>query len=150
MNSGMREEHGFTILEALVSIVIVAIGLLAVAGMQTTAMTGNATARDSTVVLQLVEEMTDRVRVNAGITPQDYSGIDTTAPCPGADPVRGDCAQWAARLAATGLPGIRGQVAVSANDSPVARTRTVTVTVTWGAAVPRVVSLTTVMETWAS
>ena len=62
-------QKGFTLLEVLVAIVIVSIGLLAVAGMQTTAITANASAKDATVAIQLAEEMADRIRLNAGDTP---------------------------------------------------------------------------------
>jgi type IV pilus assembly protein PilV len=146
----MRNSRGFTIIEVLVSITIVTIGLLAAAAMQTTAITANGTARDGTIGIQLAEEMVDRIRINAGITPQDYNGIDTNGACGGADPVLGDCTQWAARLVASGLPAARGQVSVSAVDAPLARTRTVNVTVTWGNGTPRTVTFTTIVETWAS
>ena len=146
----MRDNRGFSIIEVLVSITIVSIGLLAAAAMQTTAITANGTARDGTIGIQLAEEMVDRIRINAGITPQDYNGIDTNGACGGADPALGDCTQWAARLAASGLPAARGLVTVSAVDAPLARTRTVNVTVNWGNATPRTVTFTTIIETWAS
>ena len=75
--------QGFTLLEVLVAIVIVSIGLLAVAGMQTTAISANASAKNGTIAIQLAEEMVDRIRVNAGDTPGIYNNIDTNNNCAG-------------------------------------------------------------------
>jgi len=83
---------GFTLIEVLVAIVIVSIGLLAVAGMQNTAIYGNASSRDATYAIQLAEEMVDRIRVNAGDTPEIYDNITTTI-CAGSDPALGFQAQ---------------------------------------------------------
>ncbi len=148
-------ESGFTLLEVLVAIVIVSIGLLAVAGMQTTAITGNASARDATIAIQLAEEMVDRIRVNAGDTPAVYHGLDTNGgtatTCTGLsnqiDPALGDCVQWRSRLQNSGLSGAQGTVTVT-NDSPISKTATITVTVTWGSITTRTVKFTTIMETW--
>lgn len=156
-------QKGFTLLEVLVAIVIVSIGLLAVAGMQTTAITGNASAKDATIAIQFAEEMVDRIRVNAGDTPEIYNCIDTNnsgvsavdaTPCatlgrPPSNPAQGDYDQWRTRLTdpSLGLSGAIGTVTVT-KDSPISKTATITVTVTWGSITPRSVTFTTIMETW--
>jgi len=150
-------QKGFTLLEVLVAIVIVSIGLLAVAGMQTTAITANASAKDATVAIQLAEEMADRIRLNAGDTPETYHGLDTNGgtatTCTGLtaqnDPALGDCIQWRSRLqdASLGLSNAIGTVTVT-KDSPISKTATITVTVTWGAITARTVKFITIMETW--
>ncbi|MBI5236391.1 MAG: type IV pilus modification protein PilV [Deltaproteobacteria bacterium] len=152
----MNNQKGFTLLEVLVAIGIVSVGLLAVASMQTTALQGNTSARDVTIAVQLAEEMLDRIRVNGGVTPVNYNGIDTNNNCATpvglTDPVLGDCTQWRARLLDTtglGLPGARGVVSVTA-DSPIAKTAAISVTITWGLLGTRTVTLSTVMETWAT
>lgn len=139
-------KEGFTLIEVLVAIVIITIGLLAVASMQTTAASGNTSSRNLTIAAQLTEEMIDRVRANAGDTPNIYNGLDTNA-CAGTDPVLGDCTQWRTRLQNSGLSGARGQVTVT-NNNPIVKTATITVTVTWGTGITRNVSFTTIMETW--
>lgn len=156
-----HNQKGFTLLEVLVSIVIVSIGLLAVAAMQTTAILGNASAMNRTLALGLAEEMADRIRVNAGDTPNIYNCINTNnsgttavnaTPCvtegrPASDPAKGDYDQWRSRLSTSGLPNAYGQVAV-AMDSPISKTATITVTVTWGIGATGSVTFTTIMETW--
>ena len=124
--------------------------ILAVAGMQTTAITANASAKDATIAIQMAEEMIDRIRVNAGDTPEIYTNIDTNNNCAGlTDPALGDCTQWRARLidASLGLSGARGTITVT-DDSPISKTATVTVTITWGAISTRSITYTTIMETW--
>lgn len=145
-------QKGFTLVEVLVAVGIVSIGLIAVASMQSTAIMGNSSARDATIAVQLAEEMVDRIRVNGGTTPVDYNGIDTNNACGGVDPVLGDCTQWRARLLDTtglGLPGARGVVTVTDN-SPIAKTAAISVTVTWGTIATRTVTFRTVMETWGT
>src|SRR3989338_9394595 len=140
---------GFTLIEVLVAIVIVSIGLLAVAGMQNTAIYGNASSRDATYAIQLAEEMVDRIRVNAGDTPGIYNNIDTNNNCAGlTDPALGDCTQWRARLidASLGLSGARGTITVT-DDSPISKAATITVTITWGSITTRSITFTTIMET---
>ena len=150
-------QKGFTLLEVLVAIVIVSIGLLAVAGMQTTAITANASARDATIAIQFAEEMADRIRLNAGDTPETYHGLDTNGgtatTCTGLtaqnDPALGDCIQWRSRLqnASLGLSGARGTVTVT-DDSPISKTANITVTITWGTISTRSITFRTIMETW--
>jgi type IV pilus assembly protein PilV len=142
--------QGFTLLEVLVAIVIVSIGLLAVAGMQTTTISANASAKNGTIAIQLAEEMVDRIRVNAGDTPGIYNNIDTNNNCAGlTDPALGDCTQWRARLidASLGLSGARGTITVT-DDSPISKAATITVTITWGSITTRSITFTTIMETW--
>ena len=150
-------QKGFTLLEVLVAIVIVSIGLLAVAGMQTTAITANASAKDATIAIQLAEEMADRIRVNAGDTPEIYHGLDTNGgtatTCTGLtaqnDPALGDCIQWRSRLqdASLGLSGAKGTITVT-DDSPISKAAIVTITITWGTISTRSITFRTIMETW--
>lgn len=146
----MLNNKGFTLLEVLVAIVIVSIGLLAVAGMQTTAISANASAKDATIAIQMAEEMVDRIRVNAGDTPEIYNNIDTNNNCAGlTDPALGDCTQWRARLidGSLGLSGARGTITVT-DDSPISKAATITVTITWGSISTRSITFRTIMETW--
>ena len=140
-------DKGFTLLEVLVSVVIVSIGLLGVAAMQTTAILGNTSAINRTRALGLAEEMVDRIRVNAGSTPNIYDAINTSGVCGGSEPALGDCTQWQTRLQASGLSNAFGTVAVT-TDSPITKSATITVTVTWGIGATGSVTFTTIMETW--
>jgi type IV pilus assembly protein PilV len=55
---------GFTLMEVLVTIVILSIGLLGIAGLQLNSLRGNQSALDSTVAVSLAVEMADRIRAN--------------------------------------------------------------------------------------
>lgn len=146
----MQRDNGFTLIEVLIAVVLVAIGLLAVAGLQTTAIRGNSFARQTTLATQLAEEMVERIRVNALTTPDRYDGIDTAGTCGGTDPALGDCQQWVAALAASGLPAVSGQVAVAAVDPTLPKASTISVTVSWGVVPVRTMTFTTIVETWLS
>ena len=146
-----RGEGGFTLLEVLVSIAIIAIGLITLAGMQTRAVTGNREAGDMTVAIQLAEEMAERIRVNGRSDPALYNGLDTSS-CAGLPaPASDDCARWKSRLEDSNLDlrDAVGTVTVT-DDSPISNTATVRVTVTWGGVVTRSVTFTTILETWRS
>ncbi|MDP2681567.1 MAG: type IV pilus modification protein PilV [Deltaproteobacteria bacterium] len=143
----MLNQKGFTLLEVLIAIVILSIGLLGVAAMQTTAILGNTSAMNRSRAIGLAEEMADRVRVNAGSTPNIYDAIDTSGVCGGSEPALGDCTQWQARLQASALPNAFGTVAVTM-DSPIPKAATITITVTWGIGATGSATITTIMETW--
>ncbi len=140
----MRNDKGFTLIEVLISVFLLSVGLLAVAAMQTTAMMGSSSSNNTTLSTQLAEEMVDRIRVNGGDTPGIYHNLDTDS-CT-INPA-GDCTQWRDRLQSSGLPGASGTVTV-VTDSPISRTATVTVTVTWGITGTRSTIVSTIIETW--
>lgn len=145
----LLNNRGFTLVEVLVSITILSVGMLGVASMQLTALTSNAKSRDDTIVVQLVEEMVERVRVNGANSPEVYHGINTANTCPTADPAKGDCDQWKQRMADTKLPGLTGTVSVVA-ESPIEKTATITVTVSWGTGTTKTLQFATIMETWGT
>lgn len=140
----MRNDKGFTLIEVLISVFLLSVGLLAVAAMQTTAMTGGTSSKNTTLSTQLAEEMVDRIRANGGVTPWVYHNLNTGS-CT-VNPV-GDCNLWRDRLQSSELPGAIGTVTV-VKDSPISWTATVTVTVTWGIAGTKSTTVTTIIETW--
>lgn len=144
-----KNAKGFTLIEVLISITILSVGMLGVASMQLTALSSNAKSRDDTVVVQLVEEMVERIRVNGGNNPGIYHGINTANTCTGSDPAKGDCTQWKQRMADTRLPGLTGTVSV-VTESPIEKTSTITVQVTWGAGTTKTLQFATIMETWGT
>jgi type IV pilus assembly protein PilV len=148
----LNDEKGFSLVEVLIAITLLAIGLLAVAGMQVTAISGNSFAQGGTAAIALAEEMVDRVRTNAGTTPETYNGIDTSSSVSAlqaalSGSAEADALSWKNRLEATTLRNPVGTVAVSVN-TPTNNVATITVTVSWGA--NRNVTLTTILETWGT
>lgn len=57
--------RGFTMIEVLITLVIVAIGLLGLAGLQMTSMNSQFEAYQRAQALYMLEEMSNRIRVNA-------------------------------------------------------------------------------------
>ena len=118
----IREEQGFTLIEAMLSSAILAVGLLALAAMTTLSFTRNSDGNEVTVATNLAAEFVERMQFNRRNLVNGYNGINLTSTNPVlciqnalTQPVaRGDCLQWQARLFASGLVGVQAQVAVAA------------------------------------
>jgi type IV pilus assembly protein PilV len=79
-----RFAAGFSIVEALVALVILSVGMLGIAGLYLESLRSNRTAGSRTVAVQLVNDMADRIRANrAGL--DQYILVDGTAPTGGAN-----------------------------------------------------------------
>ena len=132
-----QRQAGFSLLEVMISVVILSIGLLGLAAMQEIATSGNVGASGLTVATNLATEMIERVQYSKKQV-SFYNGIDvssSTNNCPsgGSVPlmVTGDCTQWRTRLLASKLPNIRGTVTVT-NVGPTAmQQRQVVVQLSW-------------------
>ena len=60
----MKRQSGITLVEILVTVLVLAIGLLGIAALQTTAMTGNYTSYQYTQAAFIAESMFERMRAN--------------------------------------------------------------------------------------
>jgi len=117
-------QRGFTLLEALVTIVVVSIGLLGILGLQTVSIanTQSSSARSNATVA--ADNLADRMRVNfVGARDGDYDGIDHPAAgdgdgppactpnktCNPANMAARDAWEWDNRLGES-LPNGRGRV----------------------------------------
>src|SRR5438067_6771224 len=90
----MDKNRGFTLIEVLISMLIMAIGLLGLAGMQAVAQRAEVESYQRAQALVLVQDMVDRINVNRKVagcyafTPvagSTYAGTGATAPtCAGA------------------------------------------------------------------
>ena len=73
-------ETGFTLLEVLIAIAIVAIGLLAVAGMQLTAIQGNRAGGNLSVATHLAEQELERLKASSfdapDLTPGNHADMN--------------------------------------------------------------------------
>lgn len=145
----MKNESGFTLVEVLVSIVLLTMGLLGMLSMQTTAISANSYAYVGTAGVQSAEYMIDLIRTNGGTDNVRYNGLDTdNAVVCNADP---DCGPWRAMLLNSHLINPRGTITVWQN-APTARTDTVIVRVEWGGQKEgrRNATLQTIIETWVN
>ena len=129
----MRTERGFSLIEAMIALAILSFGLLAVAGMQSFALTGNVDASELTVVSNVAADMMERIRFNWR-NASAYDGINTktgTQPAANQTAARGDYTQWLTRLTATNLSNIQGAVTVVASGPVGLQQNLVTITVSW-------------------
>lgn len=124
---------GFTLIEVMVSIVVLAIGVVGVAGMQLNAYRMNQQSAFATSAVQLAQDIAERIRANsrvATLTDADNPYLFDTGrkivepaktcfanqDCSAADIARRDVYEWANLVAAPGgnrpggLPGGRGVV----------------------------------------
>jgi len=115
-----RKAHGFTMMELLVSILVLSVGLLGLASLQTTGLRHNASAWHRTLATELAADMADRIRANTpGARAGAYDNIQPGAHidclsspggCATPTAVAGaDAAQWFSALSSR-LPGGTGQV----------------------------------------
>ncbi|MGA9851440.1 MAG: type IV pilus modification protein PilV [Gammaproteobacteria bacterium] len=137
---------GFSLLEVLISLVILSVGLLGIAGLMGTTVKSNDSAYMRTQATTLAYNIIDRMRANLpAVTSGDY---DVTMPasaatgsnpttctgtvCSSVDLATYDQGQWEHDLA-TVLPQGRGSIttASSATSANPAAVTTVTVTVLW-------------------
>lgn len=110
-------KRGFTLVEVLVAVVILSVGLLAVAGMQLNSMRGSNNALYRSQAVLGVEDVMDRMRANAAAARAgDYNiaMADATPTAPFANLAREDVAGWRDALAAN-LPVGNGRIATNGN-----------------------------------
>jgi type IV pilus assembly protein PilV len=130
-------QAGFTLIEVMISALILAIGLLALSGMQAVSFSRNVDANELTVGTNLAADILERIQFNRkNVTA--YNGIDTLGACTiaaGTQPMaRGDCDQWRNLLGssyAAGLNGVRGRVTVATIGPVGLNQRSVSVLMTW-------------------
>ncbi|MCB8889193.1 type IV pilus modification protein PilV [Vreelandella malpeensis] len=113
----MKKQQGLSLIESLVAMLIMAVGLLGVAKLQTEALTQQRSAYLETQATNMAQDMMDRIRAN-----RDLAGAYTLAfgqNVSGTGLAARDKREWAADVA-TVLP--QGQGAISVAQSNVSVT----------------------------
>jgi type IV pilus assembly protein PilV len=59
-----RAQHGFTLIEVLVAMVVISLGLLGLAGLQVASLNNNQIAYHRSIASQQADDMADRIRAN--------------------------------------------------------------------------------------
>lgn len=125
----MRRSYGFTLIEVLVTMVILAFGLLGVAGVIATGLKNDLSSYTRSQASWLANDIIDRMRANRGTA--EGAGAPYNIAVDGAldmsdvsDVPKHDLVAWRTALAAA-LPSGTGGVAIDA------ATRKVTVTIQW-------------------
>jgi prepilin-type N-terminal cleavage/methylation domain-containing protein len=114
-----EREHGFTLIEVMISLAIFAIGMLGISGMQLMGLRGNVYTDQYSTATRLGMEMFERVN-NYALNPLNFDN--------GAFQLPGIALEgWQAEIAA-----LLGDSASGTTDIAVTRLNTVTVAVQWG------------------
>ena len=121
---GGQNQKGFTLAELMVAVVILAIGLLGVAGLQGHMIRKNVTAMRNTEATALIEDKIEEIRS----TPYD------------------SIAAGVVNEPNLGTAGIFSRTTTVEDDTPIpAQTKTVTVDVSWNDPNPRTFTFTTIV-----
>lgn len=111
-------QRGFSMIEALVALLVLSLGLLALAGFQVRVLVDSVGASNQNLAMQLAGDMADRIRANpaaAATTPSkyvtDWSAAAASGPKPSCEGARAACN--AAELAAHDIWGWKRAVAAA-------------------------------------
>jgi type IV pilus assembly protein PilV len=136
-NQSRKKQCGFTLLEVLIALLILSIGLLGLASLQTSGLRSNQMASMRTTSTQLAYDIADRMRANpVGVDAQNYviatGDADPVIPagencenvtCTSAQMATYDLAQW--RGAVRSLPGGTSSIARTVTGTVVTHTITI-------------------------
>lgn len=120
-----RTQAGFTLIEVLIAVLVLSIGLLGLAALQTSGLGMNHSAYLRSQATILAADMADRMRANrdalgaydnSGGTPAAVGACGVPPGCSEAQLAQNDLAEWAADIAAT-LPNGVGVVCPDATPN---------------------------------
>lgn len=109
----MHRESGLTLIEVLIAVVVLAVGLLGIAGLQSAALSNNLTSYQYTQALTLAQSMIERMRANrdgvlanayrldVGATPAEADANCLNSACSPEQQARWDIAMIAAQLSSS-------------------------------------------------
>jgi type IV pilus assembly protein PilV len=123
----MRRQQGFSLIEVMITMLLLSIGLLGIAGIIVNNIKNNQSSYARGQASVLVADIVDRMRANRGAAeanPSPYELALAATPAAGGGVPGDDLRQWRAAVAASVPSGV-GAVAVDA------ATRNVTVTIQW-------------------
>lgn len=107
----MHRQSGFTLIEILVTVVVLAIGLLGLAGLQATSLAYNSTAFQRSQATSLAYDIADRMRVNVGAAQGGAYNITLVQAAPaGVSLAEVDLQEWR-RALINALPAGTGSIA---------------------------------------
>lgn len=112
MLSSRKKQHGFTMLEVLVSMIVIALGLLGYAGLQAAALKNSNTAYLRSQATMLSHDIVERMRANRAVALAGNYNVAIGSAGGGGGVVGSDLTEWKRNLAQS-LPAGDGAVAVA-------------------------------------
>lgn len=116
----MNKNTGFTLIEVLIAMLVLAVGLLGLAGLQATSLKNNQSAYNRSQATQLAYDLADRMRANVAGKTTYTTGTATataacltTAGCTKEAMAENDLKEWNDAITAT-LPSGAGTITVTA------------------------------------
>lgn len=138
----ISRQQGFTMLEALLTLFVLTIGVLGVAGLQIQGMRSGSMALQRTIVVMKSQEIIERMRFNPGVDRQNLAlyaaggaangNCNSGVVCDSQTQVSHDLFMWQQDLAAM-LPSLDGTVITVVPAPKPSSPYAVTVTVNWTA-----------------
>lgn len=129
--SNIRSNSGFSLLEVLIALLVLAVGLLGIAALQGVALKTNHGAYLRSQATFLAYDMMDRMRANrTAALSGDYNLAMSADPAGGASLADEDLQDWIDNNVSVLLPAGDGEVDCVDNNS-VAGVETCTITVQW-------------------
>ncbi len=116
----MKVNTGFTLIEVLIAMVVLAVGLLGLAALQTTSLKNNQSAYFRSQATQLAYDIADRVRANPTGNYNNQAGTNDNCvdnACSTAQMAGYDLSQWNTDLASL-LPSGEGVVCIDSTPNP--------------------------------
>jgi len=125
-----RRQRGISIVEALVALVVIAVGMLGIAGLYLSSMQASRSAKLRSHAVELASSIADRIRANrdaaAAYGTDTYGGkpaaqgCDAAKRCTPAELAQDDLARWIAdiREALPGAAAVTGTVTVTDRNRP--------------------------------
>jgi len=111
---------GFTLIEVLIAMLVLAVGLLGLAGLQAKSLKNNQRAYNRSQATQLAYDIADRMRANKGAA-ASYLGAAaananclTTTGCSAIEMAKNDLFEWNAAIAQA-LPSGTGSITLAGN-----------------------------------
>lgn len=135
--SRKRHQRGLSLIESLVSLLVLALGIMGLAGVQSRLLVESRTANHRATAIGLIDDLTNRILLNrnAAIAGNYTLAWDATkavqdcvtSQCTGAQLAQSDLNLWRTNVVAA-LPGGNATIFQSANDS-----RQIGIAVAWSA-----------------
>jgi len=142
MQTTLRRQRGISLLESLIALVVAALGILGIVGVQLRTLTDTQTTVRREQAIRLIEDLSERMKVNPNAmtnmstyvsgwnTPSPAGKDCSSAACTSSELAAYDLAQWKAFIRSN-LPLGDANLFIAASDTEAANRRQLGVMIRW-------------------